>query len=420
MSLKVKTNKKPIDKKLKKYLDPEHGKCVFFCGGRGNGKTHEIVNYIWHLTQDLGWYVCTNIQFVKTKNTPTCPECGRNMIKTPTKTICLNCFHEEDEGENPPKIHFITKMSDFFKETAEIRKDDIHTPIVLIIDEFHTTVNRLESQKYHNVVPYLLFYMSQMRKFNNSAIFCTQFLKQIPGDLCEYANQFIIKNEKLSNNLTINNESRETKYTSFVIKSQGREVKAFDQYGNTKYVDNKNFKERHINHDNISKVIKQGVVSEVLLSLSCEYNNESRGEWMYRSKGVSVLQFDEINDDDCEWFVKLMIELGRAGDYETRKTILDFFEEYEKDEEQFSSTPFEELSDSRKAVVLHEVSQLTDRESLSKKQAAAIFGVSRQALNAARRNWDDYMIDLHVDLFLADDSVGQNMCKEASEGYAPA
>ncbi|MFP4143399.1 MAG: zonular occludens toxin domain-containing protein [Thermoplasmata archaeon] len=307
--MKVKTNKTPIEDLLRKYLNPQFGKGVFMAGGKGRGKTHEVVNYIYHLSQDLGWHVCCNIQFAS-----------------------------DSDRDMPPKVHFVKRWTDFWKTFADIRENREKygpVPVVLVIDEFHTTVNRLESHKYWNIVTAMISYLSQIRKFTQSALFATQYLIQIPKDPRKYADHFVVKNKKVAKQMRLNSRKMgeddvHTRYFSQVLDLEDGEVKVLDRHGNVDYKKAEKFRKRHISED-VEDLIKHDIVSNFLASLSCPWNDPHRGKWQFKSDGVSTLEFDEINRDEVLWFSKLMSDLGEAKrkGKKTHKAIRDFFENYE-------------------------------------------------------------------------------------------
>ncbi len=393
---KIETRQEPIESKLGKYLTPKYGKGVFFAGGKGRGKTHEVVNYIWHLVHDLGWHVFTNIQFRYT---------GPG----------------EPPAEMPENVHFIKYMSGLWKEFADLREEHGDVPVVVIIDEFHTTVNRLESHKYYNIVTGLMNWLSQIRKFTQSALFCSQYLIQIPKDPRMYADHFIVKNQKVAKQLTIDGQSLGVRYFSQVLTLEDGEVKILDQHDNIKWKSAKKFRKRHISKD-LADLIKHNIVDDILASASCPWNDPDRGDWQYLSDKVSSFKFDPINNDECAWFDSLIEELGeteRKG-ITIYEGIRQFFEDYEEDEDEgMQLTEFEKLSDSRKALVIYEVSQLSDRRSLSKVDAAAIFGVSPDAVRKAEDRWDDYMIDEHVDRFIEGVGDGSEIQTQNPDGRTP-
>lgn len=327
--MKVNTIKKPIEKKLGQYLTPKYGQCVYFAGGKGKGKTHEIINYIWHLTQDLKWQVITNIQFEKTEDLPDCPECGKELNVYSSKRRCVSCGYRDEKGQTPEKVSFVTTMTDFWKEFARIRKKEPYVPVVLVIDEFHETVNKLESHKYWNIVTGLISWQSQMRKFTQSALFCSQWLTQLPKDPRNYADYFIVKNPVVAKQVRLDGKFRGPRYTSFILKVVGQEVKIINKHDKIDWKEAKKFRLRHLNKD-LEDLIRNDILSDVFVSLSCPWNDEERGRWQYKHKGVSVLEYDEINRDKGYWFKKLIRDLGEAGNDEVGDVILDFFEDYER------------------------------------------------------------------------------------------
>ena len=336
--MKVKTIENPIKDKLSHYLNPKFGKGIFMAGGKGRGKTHEVVNYIYHLSQDLGWHVCCNIQ-----------------------------FESDSDQEMPPRVHFVKRWTNFWKTYADIVEEHGHIPVVLVADEFHTSVNRLESHKYWNIVTALISYLSQIRKFNQAALFATQFLIQIPKDPRKYADHFIVKNKKVAKQMRLNSRKmgeddlHHTRYFSQVVDLEDGEVKILDRHGNEGYKKADKFRKRHISED-LEDLIKHDIVSEFLASLSCPWNDPDRGKWQFKSGGVSTLEFDQINNDEVIWFSKLMSDLGEAvrRGKPTHKAIRDFFENYEGTSEDKYS--LEDFTRSELAKFIYETWNLTLEE----------------------------------------------------------
>lgn len=344
--MRVETNETPIEEKIREYLNPEYGKRTFFAGGIGKGKTHEITNYIYHMTKDLGWHVCTNIQF-------------KSSVKR----------------DMPEKTHFVRYMTDFWKTFANIREQVGDVPVIFIPDEFHTTVNRLESHKYYNVVTALVNYLSQIRKHNQAFMPATQFLIQIPGDIRMYASNFIIKNETIAKQLTLNSKNLSERYFSQAIELDDGEVKVLDRHGNTKHVRAKKFRKRHISHP-LEDLIKNGIVKDILGSTSSPLNDPRRGKYQFKSDKVSILQFDQIDGDEVRWFTYLLRDLGeteRKG-IESWEAIRDFFDKYEADDKEFKYN-MKNFSKSELAAFIYEMSSMTLQES------ADMFDISRQAVH---------------------------------------
>lgn len=344
--MKIKTNEVPIEEKLKEYLNPEYGKRVFFAGGIGKGKTHEITNYIYHMTRGLNWHVITNIQFKSSVQ--------RNM---------------------PPKVHFSRYMTNFWKTYADIREEIGNVPVIFIPDEFHTTVNRLESHKYYNVVTGLVNYISQIRKHNQAFMPATQFLIQIPGDIRMYASYFIVKNEKVAKQLRLNSRNLNERYFSQVLELDDGEVKILDQYDNVKYLRAKKFRKRHISKP-IDKLVKEDIIKDVLVSTSSPYNDPSRGDFQFKSDKTSIFQFDQIDGDEVRWFTYLLRDLGeteRKG-IEDWEAIRDFFDRYEPSDEEFKYS-LSDFSRAELAKFIYESSDMTLQES------GSMFEIKKQTVH---------------------------------------
>lgn len=358
--MKVETKQRSIADKLEKYLNPKYGKVVFFAGGKGRGKTHELTNYLHHMTSDIGWNICCNIQFDSKTN--------RNT---------------------PPKTNFVKKFSQFWKTYADIREQYGPVPVIPVFDEFHTTVNRLESHKYYNVVTALMSWLSQIRKFNQSALFCTQYLIQIPKDPRMYADHFIVKNKRIAKNMRLNqrklgDDDEHVRYFSQVVDLEDGEAKILDTYDNVKYIKAHKFRKRHLSKD-LELIIENKIVSDFLASTSCSWNDPSRGKYQYKSEGVSTLEFDEIQGDGCQWFSYLLRDLGEA-DMKGKtlyEAIRDFFDRYESDDSEFKYS-LKDFSRAELAKFIYESSDMTLKE------CGNMFGIKKQTVHQTEIGQERY------------------------------
>lgn len=358
--MKVKTRERPIEDLLKEYLNPEFGKVVFFAGGKGRGKSHELVNYLYHMSEDIGWHISCNIQ-----------------------------FESKSKREMPEGTNFNKKFSNFWKTYADIREQYGNVPVIPVFDEFHTTVNRLESHKYWNIVTALMAWLSQIRKFNMSALFCTQYLTQIPKDPRKYADHFIVKNERVAKQLRLNSKmmgdkDQHVRYFSQVVDLEDVEVKILDQWNNTKWISAEKFRKRHLSKP-LDKLVRHNIIADFLASTSCEWNDPERGDFQYKSAGVSTLEFDEIKGDECQWFSYLLRDLGEA-DIKGKtfyEAIREFFDRYEPKDAEFKYS-IKDFSRAELAKFIYESSDMTLKE------CGNMFGIKKQTVHQTEIGQERY------------------------------
>jgi len=314
------------ENKLEDILDPEWGSTVYFSGAPGTGKTHELVNYIHHLVEDLDRAVITNIQFEKRNHLPDCPKCGRKLKVSSAASFCPECDHRE-AGKNPEDIYFATKKYEMWKKVKEIRYDNTYKPIVPVIDEFHYTVDRFDTLN-PDVVK-INKWLSQSRKFIMGTMFCTQFVTMIPRRLLKWTDYFQIKKPQLAKKFNVDGDTVGKQQISFTIPIKGRKFNYLKEKKSGGKVVGHEWEKEHVKHFEEEKINDLREVSGAIVSTRCELNDPDRGDWQYRHRGAANFEVGEINDDQGKWFPDLMDALGEVGAEELPHTIEEFFEEYE-------------------------------------------------------------------------------------------
>lgn len=375
------------------YETEMHGNIVFLTGPRGLGKTHTGVYHMHKLYHDyeIDYEFCTNIQFTD----------------------------EEGKRDMPDGVHFSSDYRSIWKNIAKIREKDYTKPILVSVDEMQEVVHRFKSTSHSSVIFDRWF--RQFRKTNLTGLFITQDIyHSVPPNLLFQGDYILMKNNDLLDEF--NGMIRKEKYRdelndgqpfgvkfykerngkldtnqrgkalTFVVDiSRGIYKQVYSHENMITYDSVKNFKEHQITLHDVDGISK---------TQGCEWTDRTLSGKTFDTNASAVFGIYKLNDMWPKQWVKLFSkEIGRCDPADLSATIFSFFDKHER--EDISLTPFEDLSNSRKAVVIYNVARLTDRQKLTQREAASIFGVSRSSFTQAERKWDQYLIDKHVEKMIS-------------------
>lgn len=410
-----------------------HGNVNFTVGPRGQGKTHEVVRHAYVLKEkyDIDHFI-TNIMW--------------------------------DGDLDGKPIYFVTSFKDLWKKIAEIRMDSPQENIMVMIDEFQETVHRFRSTSSSSVIFDRWF--RQLRKQNITANMITQnTYSSIPVNILYQGDYIFMKKkemvDELNNMLELEqlrelNDRRELpkSWNKWLHPSKVADLEndprfgirfwkppehpqnqkpqgVWDKDGRGKALtfcvdisqdiyDKVSVEKQDISQEDIREFREYKItlhdVDQIIKSDSCPWTDPEEPGPTYNTNAHATFYIFPLADmKPQEWVPQFMKAIGSCDTEDAPQIILDFFKEHES-ESGLSLTPFEELSDSRKAVLIYEISRLTDGESLSMRQAAGVYGLSKSSIRKAKERWDDYLMEEHIDAIVNDSGSGQDQSVDGRMG----
>lgn len=426
------------------YDAEHHGNINFTVGPRGLGKTHDEVCSSYKLFQKYDIEeLFTNI-----------------MFKGNTDNV---------------GIYFGSSIRDMWKNIAKLRMKDPYKKIKVSIDEFQETVHRFRSTSAESVIFDRWF--RQLRKQSVTANMITQnTYSSIPINLLYQGDHIFIKSNDLLDEFNNTLEFKQLAELNSLYKDPDRFPEKWEKWLHPRKLqaleddprfglrfwrppqDPKNKKEYNkwdysergkalsfyvdISNDIFKQVYPDGMmqwkdikqfkeykitlsdVQGVLETTTTPWTDMDEPGPTYNTNAYASFNIFPLNGESpTKWVPQFMREVGGVDQENLPQVVLDFFEKHER--EDISLTPFEDLSDSRKAIIIYEVSQRTKRDSITKKDAAAIFGVTSSAVRHADAKWDEYIKEKHIEKFLdngkfTDGYESQKKNREGVKGVAPA
>lgn len=308
------------DLHLPYIFDLDYGNTIYLSGDRGTGKTHQAVNLIYYFVNYLDWAVITNIQF---KN--------------------------EGELTEPDSVYFATDMVQLWKSVADIRESDPYKPIIVVIDEFHKTVDRYRTLD--DTVLAINKWLSENRKYIMCTLFITQFVEMIPRRLLKWTDFFMIK----SNNLTQTYNNRYNtkygkKYLSYLIPVKARKIKISEGHEQKK----------HQVEEFDESEVKWGDFTELYKSGKTEWTKD-QGEYKFRTYGSASFELGNLKGDGPdEWLPDLVKEISVVSEKKIAKTISNFFDNYKSknEEDNWSKNQIKKLKD-RTDLTFEKIEEIT-------------------------------------------------------------